>query len=100
MKQKDVITQDMTIDEIFANFPQKGQSLAQEMTNAGLHCVGCHAATWEKLRTLTCLYCKGDNLATSSSLITIPSFLSLANAFWIYIVFHRITAFLSKHFSP
>lgn len=49
MKQKDVITQDMTIDEIFANFPQKGQRLAQEMTNAGLHCVGCHAATWESL---------------------------------------------------
>ena len=39
----------MTIDDIFTKHPQKGQRLAQEMTNAGLHCVGCQAATWETL---------------------------------------------------
>lgn len=39
----------MTIEEIFTKFPSKGQKLAQEMTNAGLQCVGCSAATWETL---------------------------------------------------
>lgn len=43
------ISRTMTIEEIFQRFPQKGQRLAQEMTNAGLHCVGCSAATWETL---------------------------------------------------
>ncbi len=41
------ITRDMTIDEIFTRFPGKAQKLAQEMTNSGLHCVGCSASTWE-----------------------------------------------------
>lgn len=44
-----MITRDMTIEEIFKSFPSKGQKLAQEITNAGLHCVGCSAATWETL---------------------------------------------------
>lgn len=39
----------MTIEEILSLFPFKAQKLAQEITNAGLHCVGCHAATWETL---------------------------------------------------
>ena len=39
----------MTIEEIFKRFPNKGQKLAQEMTNAGLHCVGCSASTWETI---------------------------------------------------
>ena len=39
----------MTIDEILGQFPEKSQRIAQELTNAGLHCVGCHAATWETL---------------------------------------------------
>ncbi|MDE3056121.1 MAG: iron-sulfur cluster assembly accessory protein [Verrucomicrobiota bacterium] len=39
----------MTIEEIFQRFPQKGNLLAQEMANAGLHCVGCSASTWETL---------------------------------------------------
>jgi iron-sulfur cluster assembly protein len=47
MEQK--ITKDMTIDDIFKKFPSKSQKLAQEMTNTGLHCVGCSAATWETL---------------------------------------------------
>lgn len=39
----------MTIEEILSLFPNKAQRLSQEITNAGLHCVGCHAATWETL---------------------------------------------------
>lgn len=39
----------MTIDAILSMFPQKAQRLSQEITNAGLHCIGCHAATWETL---------------------------------------------------
>lgn len=44
---KKEINRAMTIEEIFKSFPDKGQRLAQEMTNCGLHCVGCSAATWE-----------------------------------------------------
>ncbi|MBN4067429.1 iron-sulfur cluster assembly accessory protein [Simkania negevensis] len=43
------IVRTMTIDEIFTLHPDKAQRLAQEMTNMGLHCVGCGAATWETL---------------------------------------------------
>lgn len=43
------ISKEMTIEEIFSRFPQKSQKLAQEMTNQGLHCVGCGAAVWETL---------------------------------------------------
>lgn len=39
----------MTISDILGMFPNKAQRLAQEITNAGLHCVGCQAATWETL---------------------------------------------------
>jgi iron-sulfur cluster assembly protein len=46
---KKQITKEMTIEEIFSGFPAKSQKLGQEMTNAGLHCVGCGAATWETL---------------------------------------------------
>lgn len=49
MAVKEKITRDMTIEEIFAQFPHKSQKLAQEVTNTGLHCVGCQAATWETL---------------------------------------------------
>src|SRR5579862_5116584 len=44
-----LIHRQMTIDDIFSNFPNKSQKLAQEMTNAGLNCVGCCASTWETL---------------------------------------------------
>lgn len=43
------IKADMTIGEIFSKFPHKSQKLAQAMTNAGLHCSNCSAATWETL---------------------------------------------------
>jgi iron-sulfur cluster assembly protein len=44
-----MISRTMTIEEILSSFPHKSQKLAQEITNAGLHCVGCQAATWETL---------------------------------------------------
>ena len=43
------ITRTLTIDQIFEKFPAKAQKLAQELSNAGLQCVGCHASTWETL---------------------------------------------------
>ncbi len=43
------IDRQMTIEEIFSRFPSKSQKLAQEMSNAGLNCVGCSASTWETL---------------------------------------------------
>ncbi len=43
------ISQEMTIEDILSKFPHKSQKLAQEMTNTGLHCVGCGAAVWETL---------------------------------------------------
>lgn len=43
------IHRQMTIEDILTQFPAKAQLLAQEITNAGLHCVGCQAATWETL---------------------------------------------------
>lgn len=46
---KGKINRHMTIDQILAMFPHKAQRLSQEITNAGLHCIGCHAATWETL---------------------------------------------------
>lgn len=46
---KKTINRQMTIEEILGLFPNKAQKLAQEISNAGLHCVGCHAATWETL---------------------------------------------------
>ncbi len=51
-KQKaKTITRQMTIEEILGMFPYKAQRLSQEITNAGLHCVGCHAAVWETLES-------------------------------------------------
>lgn len=46
---EELIHKEMTIEDILSRFPQKSQRLAQAITNAGLHCVGCSAATWETL---------------------------------------------------
>jgi iron-sulfur cluster assembly protein len=48
-EKKTTVDRQMTIEEILGMFPFKAQKLSQEITNAGLHCVGCHAATWETL---------------------------------------------------
>lgn len=47
--EKKRVSRTMTIEEILSLFPHKSQKLAHEITAAGLHCVGCHAATWETL---------------------------------------------------
>lgn len=49
MTTKTKIHAQMTISDILGMFPDKAQGLSQEITNAGLHCVGCQAATWETL---------------------------------------------------
>ncbi|MCH1430584.1 MAG: iron-sulfur cluster assembly accessory protein [Chlamydiales bacterium] len=49
MSEQASIHVDMTIEEILSKFPQKAQKIAQELSNMGLSCVGCHAATWETL---------------------------------------------------
>ncbi|MBS0645887.1 MAG: iron-sulfur cluster assembly accessory protein [Verrucomicrobia bacterium] len=46
---KSTISAGMTISEILSSFPGKSQHLAQAITNAGLHCTSCSAATWETL---------------------------------------------------
>lgn len=48
-QQATKIDRQMTIEEILGMFPHKAQKLSQEITNAGLHCIGCHAAVWETL---------------------------------------------------
>jgi iron-sulfur cluster assembly accessory protein len=50
-KESRRVSRQMTIEDILGMFPHKAQKLSQEITNAGLHCVGCHAATWETLET-------------------------------------------------
>ncbi|HLD43375.1 MAG TPA: iron-sulfur cluster assembly accessory protein [Candidatus Nanoarchaeia archaeon] len=43
------ITRDLTIQEIFQLYPGKAQKLAQIMTSAGLHCIGCGASVFETI---------------------------------------------------
>lgn len=43
------INKDMTIGSILEGFPGKSADLADVMTKAGLHCVGCGAALFETL---------------------------------------------------
>jgi iron-sulfur cluster assembly protein len=44
-----MITKEMTIEQILNGFPEKSQKLAQAITDAGLHCVGCHSSSYETL---------------------------------------------------
>ncbi len=44
-----MITKEMTIEQILNGFPEKSQKLAQSITDAGLHCVGCHSSSYETL---------------------------------------------------
>lgn len=46
---KEPIHRQITIEEIFRHFPEKSQQLAEELANAGLHCAGCSASSWETL---------------------------------------------------
>lgn len=58
-EQATKISRFMTIEEILGMFPYKAQRLSQEITNAGLHCIGCHAAVWETLEAG--MYSHGKN---------------------------------------
>jgi iron-sulfur cluster assembly protein len=49
--EKKKIHREMTIEDIFYCFPQKSQKLAQELTNIGLSCVGCSAASYETVES-------------------------------------------------
>jgi iron-sulfur cluster assembly accessory protein len=49
MSTKEQIHRQMTIKDILGKFPFKSQKLSQEITNAGLHCIGCGAANYETL---------------------------------------------------
>ena len=49
MSEEQTIDRQMTISDIISKFPSKSQRIAQAMTNAGLHCTSCSAATWETL---------------------------------------------------
>lgn len=40
---KEKITKEMTLGEVAARYPDA----AGVMLNYGLHCIGCHVATWE-----------------------------------------------------
>lgn len=66
-KQAKKIHRQMTIEEILGMFPYKAQRLSQEITNAGLHCVGCHAAVWETLEAG--MYSHGKNEAQIEELV-------------------------------
>lgn len=66
-KQPKKINRQMTIEEILGMFPYKAQRLSQEITNAGLHCVGCHAAVWETLEAG--MYSHGKNEAQIEELV-------------------------------
>lgn len=44
-----MIHKQMTIKTILESFPERSSVIAQEMTNAGLHCASCRAAVWETL---------------------------------------------------
>jgi iron-sulfur cluster assembly accessory protein len=48
-KMDQTIHRHMTIENILMDFPTKAMALSEAMANAGLHCVGCGAATFETL---------------------------------------------------
>lgn len=49
MEKRPDISIEMTIDEIFATYPDYSQKLAQILSDFGLHCHGCSASSWETL---------------------------------------------------
>lgn len=48
-QQKNLISKEMTIAEIFEQFPDKAAKLASKMQDHNLNCVGCSASTYETL---------------------------------------------------
>ncbi len=45
MPEKPKITKEMQIGEVIEKYPDT----AIVMMNSGLHCIGCHVATWESI---------------------------------------------------
>lgn len=43
--KKDKVNKNMTLGEAIQKFPES----AEIMMNYGLHCIGCHVATWETI---------------------------------------------------
>jgi len=44
-----MISKDMTIAKILEEYPERAVSLSERMSQAGLHCVGCHASPFESI---------------------------------------------------
>lgn len=45
IKSKDKITKDMTFQQVIEKYPNS----VDVMLNYGLHCIGCHVASWETI---------------------------------------------------
>ena len=43
------VTKDMTIAEIFSEYPQKVEEIAAVLSEMGLHCVGCPSSSFETI---------------------------------------------------
>jgi hybrid cluster-associated redox disulfide protein len=43
------ITKEMMIKEIFVNFPEKAEELAEALSSYGVRCISCCASAWESL---------------------------------------------------
>lgn len=50
MNTETAITKDMTIGDILETYAAHSQPLSAAMEKYGLHCVGCHANTFETLQ--------------------------------------------------
>jgi len=45
MAEEILVKKDMQIGDVISKYPKT----AEVMMNAGLHCVGCHVASWESI---------------------------------------------------
>ena len=61
IEKKQLITKDMSVGEVVQKYPH----LADVLTKHGLHCVGCHAATWETLEQGTMGHGMDEDVLTS-----------------------------------
>ena len=49
VKNKAKITKDMKFTDLFEKFPDKTEALAAAFMEAGMHCLGCAAASFESI---------------------------------------------------
>jgi iron-sulfur cluster assembly protein len=56
-----MIKKEMTIGEIFENFPMHAQKIAAKLQSIGLNCVGCGASTYETLEASMYLHDKKED---------------------------------------